>query len=185
MPAADRSSKRTARPPATEAEAPCPATLVPVTVVQSRVLRVAVWVAAVVGVVLLVLTFVLREYSYRFHPDLIHALMSPVPAVVVVALLAGVLVAGGLVYACVEGEGQIPPHRGHRRAGTAAAGAAGLGVVVVVGLTTDRAGGAARERPQPGSTEPPLSVPAPPRRAVILSLSLSLSLRAHSKGLPG
>ena len=78
----------------------------PVTVVQSRVLRVAAWVAAVVGVVLLVLTFVLREYSYRFHPDLIHALMYPVPAVVVVALLAGALVAGGLVYACVEGKGR-------------------------------------------------------------------------------
>ena len=60
---------------------------------QNRMLRVAAWVAAVVGAMLLVLTFVLREYSYRVHPDLIHALMYPVPAVVVVALLAGVLVA--------------------------------------------------------------------------------------------
>ena len=33
--------------------------------VQRRVLRVAAWVAAVVGAVLLVLTFVLRGYSYR------------------------------------------------------------------------------------------------------------------------
>ena len=43
------------------------------------------------------------------------------------------LVAFGLMYACVEGKGRSTPHRGHRRAGTAAAGAAGLGVVVVVG----------------------------------------------------
>ena len=34
-------------------------------VAQIRVLRVAAWVAAVVGAMLLVLTFVLREYSYR------------------------------------------------------------------------------------------------------------------------
>ena len=73
-------------------------------VARSRVLRVAAWVAAVVGAMLLVLTFVLREHSYRVHPDLIHALMYPVPAVVVVALLAGALVAGGLPYAFVYGE---------------------------------------------------------------------------------
>ena len=73
-------------------------------VAQSRMLRVAAWVAAVVGAMLLVLTFVLREYSYRVHPDLIHALMYPVPAVVVVALLAGALVAGGLSYAFVYGK---------------------------------------------------------------------------------
>ena len=41
------------------------------TVAQSRVLRVATWLAAVVGAVRLVLTFVLREYSYLVHPDLI------------------------------------------------------------------------------------------------------------------
>ena len=63
------------------------------TVAQSRVLRVAAWV----GAALLVLTFVLREYSYRVHPDLFLALMYPV---------AGALVAGGLVYACVEGKGR-------------------------------------------------------------------------------
>lgn len=73
-------------------------------VARSRVLRVAAWVAAVVGAMLLVLTFVLREHSYRVHPDLIHALMYPVPAVVVVALLAGALVAGGLPYAFVYGK---------------------------------------------------------------------------------
>ena len=40
--------------------------------------------------------------------------------------------------------------------GGAAAGAAGLGVVVVVGLTTDRTGGTARgpRSRSPGSTEP-------------------------------
>ena len=59
------------------------------TVAQSRVLRVAAWV----GAVLLVLTFVLRKYSYRVHPDLFLALTYPMPAVVVVALLAGALVA--------------------------------------------------------------------------------------------
>ena len=75
------------------------------TVAQSRVVRVAAWVAAVVGAVLLVLTFVVRGYYHRFlHPDQLHVLMYPVPAVVVVALLAGALVAGGLVYACVEGK---------------------------------------------------------------------------------
>ena len=42
-------------------------------VAQSRVLRVAAWVAAVVGAMLLVLAFVLREYSCRVHPDLIHS----------------------------------------------------------------------------------------------------------------
>ena len=73
-------------------------------VAHSRVLRVAAWVAAVVGAMLLVLTFVLREYSYRVHPDLIHALMYPEPAVVVMALLAGALVAGGLSYAFVDGK---------------------------------------------------------------------------------
>ena len=51
------------------------------TVAQSRVVRVAAWVAAVIGVVLLVLTFVLPEYSYGFHPDLLLVLMYPVPAV--------------------------------------------------------------------------------------------------------
>ena len=111
------------------------------TVAQSRVVRVAAWVAAVVGgAVLLVLTFVVRGYYHRFlHPDLLHVLMYPVPAVVVVALLAGALVAGGLVYACVEGKG---------RSRTVAAGALALlplallvsAWVVVVGLTTDRAG---------------------------------------------
>ena len=74
---------------------------------MSRALRVAAWVAAVVGAVLLVLTFVVRGYYHRFlHPDLLHVLMYPVPAVVVVAQLAGALVAGGLVYACVEGKGR-------------------------------------------------------------------------------
>ena len=63
------------------------------TVAQSRVLRVAGWVAAV----LLVLTFVMRGYN-GFHPDMFLALMYPVPTVVVVAL-AGWRV-GGL------------PHRG-------------------------------------------------------------------------
>ena len=72
------------------------------TVAQSRVLRVAAWV----GAVLLVLTFVRRKYSYRVHPDLFLALTYPMPAVVVVALLAGALVAGSLVYACVEGKGR-------------------------------------------------------------------------------
>ena len=77
------------------------------TVAQSRELRVAAWVAAVVGAVLLVLTFVMRGYYHRFlRPDLLHVLMYPVPAVVVVALLAGALVAGGLVYASVEGKGR-------------------------------------------------------------------------------
>ena len=52
------------------------------------------------------MTFVLREYSNRIHPDLLHVRMHPVPAIVVVALLAGALVAGGLVYACVEGKGR-------------------------------------------------------------------------------
>ena len=75
------------------------------TVAQSRVLRVAAWVAAVVGAVLLVLTFVMRGYT-GFHPDLFLPLMYPVPAVVVVALLAGAFVAGGLVYACVEAKGR-------------------------------------------------------------------------------
>ena len=70
-----------------------------------RVLRVAAWVAAVVGAVLLALTFVMSRLLY-VHPNLLHTLMYPVPAVVVVALLAGVLVAGGLVYACVEGKGR-------------------------------------------------------------------------------
>ena len=75
-----------------------------VTVAQSRVVRVA----ACVGAVLLVLTFVVRGYYHRFlHPDLLHVLMYPVPAVVVVALLAGALVASGLVYACVEGKGRL------------------------------------------------------------------------------
>ena len=68
-------------------------------------------------------------------------------AVVVVALLAGALVAGGLVYA--------------RRAGTAAVGAAGLGVVVVVGLTTDRAGGTRGPRSRGGVDRTPL-----PRRCL-------------------
>ena len=77
------------------------------TVAQSRVLRVAAWVGAVVGAALLVLTFVLREYSYRVHPDLFLTLMFPVPAVVVVAPLAGALVAGSLVYACVEGKARL------------------------------------------------------------------------------
>ena len=50
------------------------------------------------------------------HPDLIHALMYPVPAVVVVALLAGALVVGGL--GCLRrGEVQSAPHRGRRPAG--------------------------------------------------------------------
>ena len=74
---------------------------------MSRVLRVAAWVAAVVGAVLLVLTFVIRGSYHLVHPNLIHhTLMYPVPAVVVVALLAGALVAGCLVYACVEGKGR-------------------------------------------------------------------------------
>ena len=112
-------------------------------VAQGRVLRVAAWVAAVVGAMLLVLTFVLREYSYRVHPDLIPALMYPVPAVVVVALLAGALVAGGLSHAFVYGK-QFAPYRGRRRAGTAAAGAARRGVDVVVGLSGCRVGEHAR-----------------------------------------
>ena len=78
------------------------------TVAQSRVLRVAAWVAAVVGAVLLVLTFVMRGYYHRFlHPE-------PAPCAYVPcacgrgggALLAGALVAGGLVYASVEGKGR-------------------------------------------------------------------------------
>ena len=106
------------------------------TVAQSRVVRVAAWVGAVGGAVLLVLTFVMRGYYYRFlRPDLLHVLMYPVPAVVVVALLAGALVAGGLGVCLRRGEGQIPPHRGRGCAGIAAAGAAGLCLVVVVGLT--------------------------------------------------
>ena len=76
------------------------------TATQDRVLRVAAWVAAVVGAVLLTLTFAMRGYYHRFHPNLFLALMYPVPAVVVVALLAGALVAGGLVYACVKGNGR-------------------------------------------------------------------------------
>ena len=77
------------------------------TVAQSRVLRVG----AIVGAVLLVLTFVMRGYT-GFHPDLIHALMYPVPAVVVVAL-AGWRVGGRRLGVCLRrGEGQILPHRG-------------------------------------------------------------------------
>ena len=51
-----------------------------------RVLRVAAWVAAVVGAVL---TFVIRGSYHIVHLDVIHTLMYPVPAIVVVALLAG------------------------------------------------------------------------------------------------
>ena len=68
------------------------------TVAQSRVLRVAAWVAAV----LLVLTFVMRGYN-GFHPDMFPG--ANVPCACGRgggALLAGALVAGGLVYACVE-----------------------------------------------------------------------------------
>ena len=126
----------------------------PMTDAHRRALGIVAWIGALVGASVLVLTFVMREYSYRFHPALIHALMYPVPAVVVVALLAAVLVAGGLAH----GEGQTPPHRGRRRTGTAAAGAAGRGVVVVVGLMTDRAGGIHGPRsPQPRSTSCPIS----------------------------
>ena len=66
------------------------------------------WVAAVVGAVLLVLTFVMRGeyYLFQLYPDLLPLLIYPVPAAVVVALLAGALVAFGLVYACVEGKGR-------------------------------------------------------------------------------
>ena len=90
------------------------------TVGQNRVLRVAAWVAAVVGAVLLVLTFVLspagvtgatlgwwghvRLFPVRVEYFLLHYALYPVPAVVVVALQAGALVAFGLVYACVEGK---------------------------------------------------------------------------------
>ena len=83
------------------------------------------WVAAAVGAVLLTTdVLVMRGYDHRFHLNLFLTLY-PVPAVVVVALLAGALAAGGFVYACV-GERQIPAHRGRRRTGAAAAGAAGL-----------------------------------------------------------
>ena len=45
----------------------------PVTVAQKRVLRVVAWVGTIVGAVLLVLTCVLREYSYRLQPNLFLA----------------------------------------------------------------------------------------------------------------
>ena len=121
--------------------------------VHSRVLRVAAWIAAVVDALLLVLTFVLHEYSYRFHPDLLHALMYPVPAVAVVAQMASALMASGLVYAFVERKGR--PHR------IAAGGAPALlplalllaALAVVVGLTTNRAGGTCGPQVAAGLTE--------------------------------
>ena len=61
--------------------------------------------------------------------------MYPVPAVVVVALLAGALVVGGLVYACVEGKGRSRRIVAGGALALAAACDANLGVVVVVRLT--------------------------------------------------
>ena len=60
-----------------------------------RVIGIVAWIAAGVGAVLLVLTFVMCWYSCRFHQELFLMLAYPIPAAVVVALLAAVLVGGG------------------------------------------------------------------------------------------
>ena len=116
------------------------------TVAQSRVLRVAAWVAAVVGAVLLVLTFV------------------PVPCgsdrsnLRQVLLQAGALVAFGLMYACVEGK-----RRSRRIVAIVPLALLPLAlcwsrVVVVVGLRLLTAlGERYGHSPQPGSTGRPLS----------------------------
>ena len=84
--------------------------------------------------------------------DVDHAQSHRHAAVVVMVLLAGALVAGCSLYACVEGKGRS------RRivaggAGSPAAGAARRGVVVIVGLTTDGAGGTG-DREGRSQTEP-------------------------------
>ena len=69
------------------------------TVAQSRVLRVATWVAARSSTpALLVLTLVKRGSYHRFHPDLIHALITLCPR--------SWWWRAARVYACVEGKGR-------------------------------------------------------------------------------